>query len=120
MSEMKPSLVTSRLIRQMLVDCWQIFKTTEDPRLAENRVEITHLDAKHTKLLDRILATENDAVARAFEGELAKLENEKRLMEAKMADIPKTRGSFQESFRTAFEFLSNPRKLWASEHYAHK
>ena len=120
LGEMKPSPITCRLIRQMFVDCWQMFKTSEGDRRAECKTAISRINAKRTKLLDRILATDSDAVANAIEAELEKLDTEKRILEAQMAEKPKARGGFEETFRTAFDFLSNPQKLWASEHFEHK
>lgn len=120
LGEMKPSPVTNRLIRQMFVNCWQIFTASEGDRKADCKAAIARLNAKRTKLLDRILATDNDTIASAFEGELEKLENKKRGLEAQMAEKTRASGTFEETFRTAFDFLSNPSKLWASEHFEHK
>lgn len=77
--------------------------------------ELTQTGKEIERFLDRIATADSDALITTYEARIKSLEEKRRQTEAKIAIAGQPRQSFEESFRTAFAFLANPWKLWASE-----
>jgi site-specific DNA recombinase len=76
---------------------------------------ITH---KVDQLLGRLVETTSDSVVAAYEKKIAEFEREKLLLSDNLARGGKPLKTFGETYRTAFEFLANPLKLWHSPELA--
>lgn len=72
------------------------------------------IERKIEQLLDRVVEAGSDSVVRAYEKRIGDLEIQKALMREKIASCGKPLKSFGETYRTAFDFLANPCKLWHS------
>ena len=57
---------------------------------------------------------ESTAVVTAYEKRIGELQLEKQIMQEKVALCDRPLRGFDESFRTAMDFLSNPYELWVS------
>lgn len=77
--------------------------------------DIKLIERKIETLLDRIVETSSDSIIAAYEKRIRDLETEKAVMKDKIANCGKPLKSFGETYRTAFDFLSNPCKLWQSD-----
>jgi DNA invertase Pin-like site-specific DNA recombinase len=82
--------------------------------------QIRQLDTQKTKVVDKLIDSNNKDVIKACEQRLEKIEMDKLLLEEKKQQNSKPQADFEKSFRTALTFLSNPHKLWASRNYEHK
>lgn len=82
--------------------------------------EIRAAEKDIEKLIERIVATDNAALASAFEAKLEKLERTKRALSEKQAKSEQPGRDFETSFRTALGFLSNPWILWTSGETAYR
>ncbi len=71
-------------------------------------------EKKIKQLLDRIVNAESTAVVSVYEERIGELQLEKRIMQEKVANCGSPLRGFDESFRTAMDFLANPHELWAS------
>ncbi|ODT48574.1 hypothetical protein [Devosia sp. 63-57] len=69
---------------------------------------------KVDQLLERIVDASSDTVVRAYEKKIKELESQKAMLADKIANSGKPIRSFSETYRTAFDFLANPSKLWHS------
>lgn len=78
------------------------------------------IDSQVAGLLDRIVEAANPSVVSAYEKRIQKLEADKILLSEKIEYAGKPRRLFEESFRTAFDFLKSPVKLWRSDNLADK
>ena len=76
---------------------------------------IRKLDRKLVQLLDRIVETNNASVIAAYENRITEIERQKAILSENLTQSDKPAGSFKEIYRTAFEFLANPWKLWVSD-----
>ena len=63
-------------------------------------------------MLDRVVDAESAAVIGAYERKIDELERQKLVLAEKRARCGTAIKGYDESFRTAFEFLSNPWNLW--------
>ena len=97
-----------------------MFKEHYDKRSHQRHQEIfaikaqkTEIERKIASLLERIVETGNSTLVKTYEGKLEELEFEKAVLDEKIAGFGKKLPSFDESSRTALEFLQNPHELWA-------
>ncbi len=77
--------------------------------------ELKKTEEQIDKLLERVINAENQIVITAYEKQIKKLENKKFVLQEKIANSGDNLPDYDKTFRTAFLFLSNPYKLWASE-----
>ena len=99
-----------------------IFRDLWDQRIASGSdqkksmvAELSQIDHKIAQLLDRIVDTESSTVVRAYEQRVAEYESRKALLAEKIANCGRSVQGYDETFRTAIEFLATPCKLWASD-----
>ena len=84
---------------------------TADMRAAAKR-EAAAIEKKISLMLDRIMESESRTVIARYESEVEKLEHQKLVTLEKTAQCGTVARDYDETFRTAFEFLSNPWNLW--------
>jgi len=77
--------------------------------------EISQIDRKIEQLVERLLSADSETVVRVYENQIGKLENEKHVLNEKIANCGRPLTTYEDSFRTAMTFLSNPWKLWNSD-----
>ena len=104
----------------MLKVLWEQRESSAKEKAAHAARELQAIERKTEQLVARLVETDNRAVISAYEAQLQKLQDRKNLLAEKAASGSKPRKSFEESFRTAFAFLSNPRVLWDSGKIEHR
>lgn len=113
------SLVPSRELFDLAAT---IFRDLWDQRLAASAsdkkhvaAEISQIDRKVEQLVERLLTAESETVIRVYENQIGKLESDKHVLAEKIAKCGSPLATYEDSFRTAMGFLSNPWNLWRSE-----
>ncbi len=76
------------------------------------KLKINAVEKKIDGLLERIVESESATVISAYERKVAELERSKLLLAEKQARCGTVARDYEETFRTAFEFFSNPCYLW--------
>ena len=84
------------------------------------RQQSVQLGKSIDKLLERIVDTESDTVISALERRIQKLERERALNDAKLDKLAQPTRGYDETHRTAVEFLVNPFKFWRLGQYEDK
>lgn len=99
----------------------KLFRKRWDEAAAKSResraafkLEASAIEKKISAMLDRIVSASSPTVINRYESEVEKLEREKLVLEEKMSRCGTAAPDYEESFRTAFEFLGNPWKLWTN------
>ncbi len=98
----------------MFKELWDSSKASAQQAAGEARRELEAVEGKIGQLLERIVEASSDALVDAYETQIEKLAARKALLSEKAAANGSPRKPFEESFRTAFNFLANPRVLWDS------
>ncbi len=113
--DLKPSDALFKLSLKIFRDLWErrVSMRQQDGKAIE--AEMRKVDKQVEQLLDRIMEAENGTLITAYEKKLEKLEQQKIILSEKFATSDATLPCFDKAFRTAFEFLKNPHKLWLSE-----
>ncbi len=122
------TLVGSLMPREGLFNAaFAMFRTLWDHRLAHGetrknslRVELGKIEGKVDQFLDRIADTEDTRLVRKYEDRIRRLEEQRILLSENIAKSGRSVRSFDETLRTAFDFLKNPQKLWRSERLEEK
>ena len=120
LKSLKPAPAMLKLARNMFTNRWDQQSRHLRERAATAKSEIAALEAKIENLVERIMATGNERVVKAYEDQITSLDEQKALLAENTANAGKPRASFEDSFRTACIFLANPWKLWASDNLALK
>ncbi len=82
--------------------------------------DVSQLERKVEQFLERIVDTGNATLITAYENKITDLESKKRVLSEKISKFDHLHANFEKVFRTAFDFLSNPQKLWASDRFEDK
>ena len=112
--DLRPAPVLLKLAKTMFANRWEHETRSGQERAAAARSRIARLDTKIDKLISRVVEAENARVIKAYENEIAAMEEQKIELEELASGAVPFRRSFEQSFRTAWAFLSNPCRFWTS------
>jgi site-specific DNA recombinase len=76
------------------------------------KLQIAAIEKKIAQMLDRIVDADSSTVISAYERKVDELERQKLVLAEKTARCGTMAKSFDDSVRTAFEFVANPWNLW--------
>jgi site-specific DNA recombinase len=114
--ELLRSLVPSRGLHDLMLTLfkkrWAASEAKTRERQRELKAEASVLEKKIRATLDLMLASDSPTVISAFERKVEELERKRLLIEERTARCGTEAKGFDETFRTAFEFISNPWNLW--------
>ena len=116
LASLKPTEGLFNLAFDMFRDLWDARLMSARSQGASLEKDIKLVERKIEQLLDRIVEASSDSVVRAYEKRIQDMEMQKALMREKIANCGKPLKSFNETYRTAFDFLANPCRLWHSPH----
>ena len=115
LTTLQPSRNLFEMSFDMFRDIWELKVTRSRETTLELRKNLTTIERKVSQLLDRIVDAESASVISAYETRVRDLEAEKAIISEKIGKSEQPPADFNEIYRTAFAFLSNPSILWASE-----
>jgi site-specific DNA recombinase len=104
----------------MLKVLWEQREKNAKEQASHATRELQGVERKIEQLVARLVETDSRAVISAYEAQIQKLQDQKNLQTEKSASVGRPKKSFEESFRTSFAFLSNPRILWDSGRIEHR
>jgi site-specific DNA recombinase len=111
---LKPSEGLFHMAFEMFRDLWETKLVSARTQGVSLQKDLGLIERKIEQLLDRVVDAESDSVVKAYEKRIRDFEMQKALMREKIASCGKPLKSFGETYRTAFDFLANPYKLWQS------
>ncbi len=114
LTELQPTEGLFNLAHQMFRDLWDSKEKNAREQSAVLRKEIAVIGHKVDQLLERIVEATSDSVVGAYERKIKELETQRANFADKIANSGKPLTGFAEAYRTAFQFLPNPSKLWQS------
>ncbi len=111
---MQPSAHLFKAARAMFMDLWDHRLATGAERTKALKAELAKVKQQVEQFLDRIADASIPSVVAAYENRIKALEDRKIVLAENIAKTGRPVRSFDETVRTAFEFLASPCKLWAS------
>ncbi|MCK5555172.1 MAG: hypothetical protein KAI76_02955, partial [Alphaproteobacteria bacterium] len=79
------------------------------------KIEMAKIERKTEQFLNRIVEADSTPLITAYENQVRTLEEQRIALSEKVSNCGRPLQSFDQTFRTAMNFLGNPQKLWASE-----
>ena len=113
--DLRPSEDLFEMALAMLRELWDSRLDMTKAEAKSAQAELSGLETKVDQLVDQIVGTDNRALISAYEGRIRRLEEQKAELADKVAQCGRPLDSFDETFRTTFEFFGNPHELWTSE-----
>jgi site-specific DNA recombinase len=115
LQNLRPSQSLFFLAKEMFQDLWEERLQGAEEEKKSIKFEVQKIEFMLEQFLDRIVNTNRPIVINSYENQIRKLEEKKVLLNEKVQNCGRPLQSFDETFRTAFGFLSNPYKLWDSD-----
>ena len=119
-SSMQPSSESVEVAEKMFRMAWDYRKHNAKELVASARQEIAGVERNVEQLMDRIVKTSSPSVISAYEKRIESMEKQKRIWEEKLLQTSQPVHSFDDTFRTALLFLSNPQKIWLDGEFEQK
>ncbi|MEW8052895.1 MAG: recombinase family protein [Candidatus Thiodiazotropha sp.] len=113
--EIQPTEDLFDLAQVLFTRLWDHQLATQKSHRKRLAAEIAQVSGQIEQLLDRIVETQSVTVISAFEQRIEKLEKERFILQEKAAKRGEIVRGFDESFRTAMDFLASPWKLYHSD-----
>jgi site-specific DNA recombinase len=114
LTELQPTETLFNLAFYTFRDLWNAKVERVRGQAATLEQDIRVIAAKIERLVDKLVDATSDAVIAGCEKRIRDLEAQKALAQEKIANCGRPLASFDETYRTAFDFLANPWKLWRS------
>ena len=115
LASLKPSEGLFNLAFDMFRDLWNAKLSSSQNQGAALRKDIAAVEKKIDQLLERVTEADSEILITAYEKKIKDLTKQKLLMAERIAHCGKPLKTFGEAYRTAFDFLANPCKLWLSD-----
>ena len=112
---LQPSTNLFSAARAMFEDLWNHRLASGEARARSLKSEIAKVEKQVEQFLDRIADANVPSVVSAYENRIRKLEEQKLILGEKIASSGRPLRGFDETLRTALDFLASPWKLWVSD-----
>jgi hypothetical protein len=102
--------VATRMLRKW----WDGLLVNAEGQAKAMEVQLSKIERDVDKLLERILDASVPSVIAAYENRVRKLEEEKIVLRERIAKSSRPASNFDNTLRTALDFLASPWNLWSS------
>ncbi len=107
-----PATALITIAEKMFRKAWDARAHSQQARKKMLEKERTTIDSEIEKLVDHIVEAKSAIVAQRLEERVCKLEDKKRVLDEKLANIGQPVKPFDQMYRTSMEFLKNPFEIW--------
>jgi site-specific DNA recombinase len=114
LSTLQPSPELHALAVEMFRDLWHARAALGDSMRTALATDIKKIESDIAALVTRIMGASSETLVVAYEKRVHDMEIEKSVLREKISQCGRPLISFEDSYRTAFDFLENPIKLWES------
>jgi hypothetical protein len=108
LKSLMPSAELFALADDIFRDLWNQRLEASGAQRKHMTAEISQIERKIEQLVERLLSAESETVVRVYENQIGKLESEKHVLRERIANCGRPLDTYEDSFRTAMGFLSNP------------
>ncbi len=115
LKNMQPTAPLFKAARAMFKDLWDHRLAMGVERTKALKVELGKVEQQVNQFLDRIVDASVPSVIATYETRIKTLEDRKLVLLEKIGTTGRPVRSFEETVRTAFDFLASPCILWSSE-----
>jgi site-specific DNA recombinase len=112
---LKPSPKLFYLALDIFDRLWKDRQEQANGQTKTIKQQVLLIDRKVGQFLDRVVEADNPILIETYETKIRALQEEKTALDEKIKMCGRPLDTFENTFRTAIEFLANPLKLWESE-----
>lgn len=109
-----PTQELHELASHIFRDLWEQKEAASQTRSKSMRAELSQIDRKIEQLMDHIVESDSRTLIKAYEKRIEECDQRKHVLNEKIANCGRPQRSYDETFRTAMDFLGSPWKLWES------
>ena len=120
LKSLKPTEGPVKAMMSVFEEAWAQRIATRADRQNRLKRDITKCENKIEQFLERIMNSPSQSLITAYETHLLKAENQRAMLEDKLAKMSAKNLSFKRTFRTALNFLVNPCIYWQSKQFETK
>ena len=120
LESMQPSEELFIAASGMITELWDQQAKLAKQEAETIRKEIVAIERKTEQFFDRIVDADSPVLVTAYEKKIRQMEEEKIRLDENITKFGRPLQSFEETFRTAWAFLSNPQKIWRSNYLENK
>ena len=110
----QPTETLFKVAHAMFEELWEHRRQNLQAQRSDLQAHLISLEREVQKFLARIVDASAVSVVAAYEARIEKLEAEKVLTKERLERVARPTRSFDETLRTALDFVANPWNLWAS------
>ena len=96
----------------MFKHLWDFQSLSNAERVKRLKAQITKIDTDMSKLIDKLIDTENALVVQKIEDKINQMEQNKLAIVQKCEILGKPKRGYSEMFELALRFLSSPWNIW--------
>ncbi|MGB6229102.1 MAG: recombinase family protein [Litorimonas sp.] len=115
--DLQPSEGLFNIASKMFRYLWDYQEQQVKDRIAKLKQELSRIEGNASKMVDRMLATDNETVGSHIEKRIAQLDDEALRTRETIAEMSKKRPCYNDLFEHALTFLANPWKIWENGNY---
>ena len=120
LAELRPSPELFYTAAEIFSTLWDHRRENSKEEIVFMKQELRRIERKGEQFMDRITESESINLIVAYENKIEKLEEDKLLLNEKIKNCGRPLSSFDDTFRTAIDFLGNPQKIWAYDNIESK
>ncbi|MGD9473174.1 MAG: hypothetical protein AB7G24_07790 [Novosphingobium sp.] len=120
LTQLAPSPQLLKLAAHLFRDLWDQKIAAGKDRKRALKAQLSQIERKIEQLLDLLIESDRATDTEMFKKRMREQEQQKALVEDKIARCGTPLAPFDESFRTALDFIGNPQKMWDSDHLEDK
>jgi site-specific DNA recombinase len=112
LAQLQPTQNLFTIASKMFRDLWEHMAASNQERAIRHKGDLARLEGNMTKLVDKMLDTDNAIVSEQIEKRITALESEKHWLAEKIEKLGQPVRGFDEMFEPALTFLANSYKIW--------
>ncbi len=120
LKQLKPSKNLFNLAHAIFKDLWEERMINRHGEIHVIKNHVLKIENQIMKMVDRVVETDSPTLVATYEDRIRNLEDQKITLKEKIAQCGTALPDFDTAFHTAFDFLENPYKMWASGQLEHQ
>lgn len=109
---LQPTRQLFEVASKMFKDLWSFQGQTNAERVKRLKGQITKIDTDMSKLVDKLIDSNNALVVQKIEDKIEQMEQKKLAIVQKYENLGKPKRGYSEMFELALTFLSSPWNIW--------
>ena len=114
LSTLRPSPSLIKLATAWFNDLWARMVSNLDEDRIALKDQVKLIERQIASLVERIVSANSESIIGAYERKIHALESDRALLDEKIAKCGRALPDFDETYRTALEFVRDPKVLWNS------